>query len=330
MHPTQAREIVACALGDTSFTRSFDLCASILAMHRGESHGGGAVDSASRLGKPTQVGGTSTGAGLNGRCAARRVSTLPQGRGVARREEEGGHGLRPCEDSGARVWLPARRNVTLQKSVGDVWPRISSANALQKGRSGSSERGPSSERGSAGETVGRHVERRARRESASPVENGAGPAQGPGWREIVTQRFVHRQKRWAGRGTGVVMTTGSYEGYLPMEGIPDHHDASAFTRRRPRWSWRCSASSDPHAKPKAERAARLQLPRRWEEREDEREIATGVSEARSRQHRGKKTPTFMTQAVRPMSMRLVLERRSAEAVFGRRETSGPPVMPYGA
>jgi hypothetical protein len=63
---------------------------------------------------------------------------------------------------------------------------------------------------------------------------------------------------------------------------------------------------------------------------DEQEIATGVSEARSRQHRGTKTPTFMTQAVRPMSMRLVLERRSAEAVFGRRETSGPPVMPYGA
>jgi len=28
--------------------------------------------------------------------------------------------------------------VQLQKSVGDVWPRISSANALQKERSGSS------------------------------------------------------------------------------------------------------------------------------------------------------------------------------------------------
>jgi hypothetical protein len=42
----------------------------------------------------------------------------------------------------------------LQKSVGDVWPRISSANALQKERSGSSERGPSSMWISAGETVG--------------------------------------------------------------------------------------------------------------------------------------------------------------------------------
>jgi hypothetical protein len=49
--------------------------------------------------------------------------------------------------------------VQLQKSVGDVWPRISSANALQKERSGSSERGPSSERRSAGDTVDRRVER---------------------------------------------------------------------------------------------------------------------------------------------------------------------------
>jgi hypothetical protein len=71
-----------------------------------------------------------------------------------------------------RVWLPARRRVQLQKSVGDVWSQISSAYALQKERSGSSERGPSSERGSADETVGKHFERRERRESASPVEDG--------------------------------------------------------------------------------------------------------------------------------------------------------------
>jgi hypothetical protein len=186
--------------------------------------------------------------------------------------------------------------VQLQKSVGDVWPRISSANALQKGRSGSSERGPSSERGSAGETVGRHVERRARRESASPVENGAGPAQGPGWREIVTQRFVHRQKRWAGRGTGVVMTTGSYEESLSTEGIPDHHEASAFTRRRQRWSWRSPHPPTPTTQPKKEgRGVRLQLLGNWERRGDEsQEAATGVSEARSHQRRGKKTPTLVT------------------------------------
>jgi hypothetical protein len=41
--------------------------------------------------------------------------------------------------------------------------------------------------------------------------------------------------------------------------------------------------------------AKLQLPRRWERREGEpKETATGVSEARSHQRRGKKTPTLVT------------------------------------
>jgi len=41
-------------------------------------------------------------------------------------------------------FVPARRSKrSLQKSVGGIWPRISSAYALQKERSGSSERGPS-------------------------------------------------------------------------------------------------------------------------------------------------------------------------------------------
>jgi len=68
-------------------------------------------------------------------------------------------------------WLLARR-VSLQKSAGDLWSRIRSAYALQKERSGSSERGPSSESRSAGETVGKGVERRERRESASPPKTG--------------------------------------------------------------------------------------------------------------------------------------------------------------
>jgi len=54
-----------------------------------------------------------------------------------------------------------------------------------------------------------------------------------------------------------------------------------------------------------------------------------VSEARSHQRRGNNTPTLMKEAVRhvhevPCCMSI---RRS---VLGRRETSGPPVMPYGA
>jgi len=46
------------------------------------------------------------------------------------------------------------------------------------------------------------------------------------------------------------MATGSYEGFLLTEGIPDHHEASAFTSRRPRWSSAALASSDPSARRK--------------------------------------------------------------------------------
>jgi hypothetical protein len=145
--------------------------------------------------------------------------------------------------SRARVWLPARR-CTLQKSAGDVWPRISSANALQKERSGSSERGPSSERWLAGQTVGSRVGRRGSRESASPLRRARIGARPTVARERH-QRQQHRQKRCSCRGTGVVMATGSYEGYLLMEGTPGHHEASSFTRGAHGWSWRSSAPSDP-------------------------------------------------------------------------------------
>jgi len=42
------------------------------------------------------------------------------------------------------------------------------------------------------------------------------------------------------------MATGSYEGSLSMEDILDHHEASLFTGRRPRWSRRPVAFSDPY------------------------------------------------------------------------------------
>jgi hypothetical protein len=80
MRPRQAREIVACAqgtrpsLGPSTRARRSSLCTADASL------GGGAFESASRLGKPTHVGGTSTGAGTDGRSAARRVPPLPQGR----------------------------------------------------------------------------------------------------------------------------------------------------------------------------------------------------------------------------------------------------------
>lgn len=103
------------------------------------------------------------------RLAARHRSR--KGEGVTRKKRKEIEVSVPARIVRARVWLLARRE-QLQKSVGDVWSRISSANALQKGRSGSSERGPSSARGPAGDTVGSHVERNVRRESASPLETG--------------------------------------------------------------------------------------------------------------------------------------------------------------
>jgi hypothetical protein len=89
--------------------------------------------------------------------------------------------------------------------------------------------------------------------SASPLKNGRGPAQDPGWRESAIQRSRHRQKRWRGRGTGAVIATGSYEGSLPMVGIPDHHETSSFTSRRSRWSWLSRASSSPCSEAKSRR-----------------------------------------------------------------------------
>jgi hypothetical protein len=63
---------------------------------------------------------------------------------VVRSEKEGGRGLRPCEDQGSPGSIARTSCFSCRESVGDYWPRISSANALQKERSGSSERGPSS------------------------------------------------------------------------------------------------------------------------------------------------------------------------------------------
>jgi hypothetical protein len=82
-----------------------------------------------------------------------RVILSREGEGVTRQEKEGDQGLRPCEDQGSGSGCP-HIDGTLQKSVGDVWSQISSANALQKERSGSSERGPRSSQTSVGDTVG--------------------------------------------------------------------------------------------------------------------------------------------------------------------------------
>jgi hypothetical protein len=168
MHLAQAREIVACAqetrpsLGPETRARRSSLCArqQCRVVRRSRWHRGWATPR--KWEEPTPGLSRTDGA----RLAAFRRSRKRDAWNVRKGRRSRPPSLR---GSRVRVWLPARRSM-LQKSVGDVWSRISSANALQKERSGSSERGPSSEHGSAGETVGRRIERKARRESASPVK----------------------------------------------------------------------------------------------------------------------------------------------------------------
>jgi len=218
----------------------------------------------------------------------------------------------------------------LQKSVGDSWSRISSANALQKGRSGSSERGPSSERGSAGETAGSHIERRACRESASPLrrERSGAKTQG-GERSSFSGRNI-------AKSGAVVAGPGPQRPPDPTKG-PYRWKASRIVTRRQLSREGVNGGLGgfrilrpvPNL-PKEGRTASLQHLRRQVRREDETEIATGVSEARSRQHRGKKTPTLVSPGREAVELEFRVRRRSAEAVLGRRETSCPPVIPHGA
>jgi len=115
---------------------------------------------ASRLGKPGQLGGTNTGAFVDGRSAARHASPLSQGRRrEALKKRKKVEAFVPARIGRARVWLPARR-----KAVAEVGRRRLTSNKLgkraPKRAAGSSERGSSAARESAGGTVGERVTRR--------------------------------------------------------------------------------------------------------------------------------------------------------------------------
>jgi len=89
MQPTQAREIVACARQTRpSLGPSTRACRSSLHTGRQKRLRGGAIAPASRLGKPTQVGGTNTGVGRSdaARLAARH--RFRNGECVTRRRKE--------------------------------------------------------------------------------------------------------------------------------------------------------------------------------------------------------------------------------------------------
>jgi hypothetical protein len=129
---------------DASFARSFGPCTSILTMHprrksrmvgRTSRHHGWA--NPGNREEPT-LGSTRTDGARLAACHRSR-----KGEGVARQKRKEVEASVPARIEELGFGCP-HVEVQLQKSVGDVWSRISSANALQKERTGSSEQGPSS------------------------------------------------------------------------------------------------------------------------------------------------------------------------------------------
>ena len=243
--------------------------------------GGGAAEATSRSGKPAQAGRTGTGVAADERSAARHVSPLPQGRGrealkkrkeveasVPARIEELGFGCPHVETQ-------------LQKSVSDVWSRISSANALQKERSGSSERGPSSSQKSVDDTIGGAWGKTTNRESTSPVRReriGRRPGVTRDRHPAVSTspKAVRRSRDQGCNGHWILrraLTDRRHPGSL--RGVRFHERASRVVLAKP------CILRPVRTLSKEGRTATMQHTRRCVRREGERGFATGMSEVRS-------------------------------------------------
>ena len=156
--------------GDASFTRTEDPYTSILTMHRAQARWWGASGDIA-VGQ-TCASGRNQHRDHRKRTECGSLRVVAPAREAARHVRKGRRSRPPSlRGSRARVWLLARRCM-LQKSAGDVWSRISSANALQKERTGSSEQGPSSAALPAGETVGDRSAKRRIASSNSPMKEG--------------------------------------------------------------------------------------------------------------------------------------------------------------
>jgi hypothetical protein len=96
---------------DASFTRSFGPCSSILTMHSGVTRSGGAGAGASRLGKPGEPGGTSTGAqAQRTERGSSRVTVFARKRRGTFKKRKAVKAVVPTRIGEFRVWLPARRS----------------------------------------------------------------------------------------------------------------------------------------------------------------------------------------------------------------------------
>jgi hypothetical protein len=148
-------------------------------------------------------------------------------------------------------------------------------------------------------------------------KHGRGPAQDPGWREIVIQRFSRRHKRCEGRGTGATRPPDPTKGpcrwkasriitrrRLSRDGVNDGLGGFRHlpTRTKPSKRRTCGQAS----------SARESDARRG----DEPRVATGVSEARSRRPPREQHARARSVGREASGDEVSVRRRSAEAVSG--------------
>jgi len=121
-------------------------------------------------------------------------------------------------------------------------------------------------------------------------------------------------------------STGSYEGSLAMEGIPDHHEPSAFTSRRSRWSRRLSHTPGNAGESRAHREWKRE--RRQGCQRLDRTRAPWEENAHARCNGRPTTPRARGHVTREEKNRVSSTvRRSVSSAV---KALGPPVKPLGA
>jgi hypothetical protein len=246
-----------------------------------------------------------------------------------RREKEGGHGHRPCEETRDPGSAPVRRNAVAE--VDEQHPGLEYARTQRsKKGGGTSERGPR-RRGVWQEIVSHRVDRNDAWCLGLRRLNGAGSGKTQnGVRTSLSGHHTTAERRCGGRGTGAVKATGSYEGSSAVEGTSGRHEPSAFTSRWSRRPWRL-----PHAGNVREQLTRARategrakaLPTFHGRGGGDRGVRGMIGSRR----RGKKTPTLFLHAPetgaggKGQKQAARVSLRSAEAFSSVVKTLGPPV-----
>lgn len=164
-----------------------------------------------------------------------------------------------------------------------------------------------------------------RRESDSPRKRARLGARPRVTRDCHPAVFTSPKAVWGSRDRGCkghrILRRAPTDGRHPgsSRGVGFHERASTVVSAD-------SASSDPY-QPVQKTDVRPDCSARESERgaRMKRGLRQGCQRLDRRQHRGKKTPTLVSPGREAVELEIRVERRSAEAVLGCRETSGPPV-----